>query len=71
MATENGRNLSEMELVVEVGRSQFCLVPAGQAAHSRLKLDMQYGCIPIIVSEDTQVRALTRRYLMEALKNSR
>ena len=50
LPTESGRSLTDVQLMVEIGRSQFCLVGPGPLAYDRFKLAVLLGCIPIMAN---------------------
>lgn len=55
MAADNGKALSHEELFREMGRSTFCLSPAGGGMGNRLKLAIATGCNPVIIQDGVQV----------------
>ncbi|KAK9808075.1 hypothetical protein WJX73_003049 [Symbiochloris irregularis] len=47
--------LSHKAMMREMGRSHFCLAPAGDGYETRLKLAVNVGCIPLVIQDEIQV----------------
>ena len=41
-------------MLLEMGRSVFCLTPNGAGWGSRLKLAVMFGCIPVVINQNVQ-----------------
>ena len=47
--------MTHKDLATEMGRSHFCLAPAGAGWGDRLKLAILTGCIPVVVQDGISV----------------
>ena len=53
--TSGTNPLSHKGMMREMGRSHFCLAPAGDGYETRLKLAVLVGCIPLVIQDELEV----------------
>ena len=48
--------LGHEAMMREMGRSHFCLAPAGDGYETRMKLALNVGCIPVVIQDEIEVQ---------------
>ena len=54
-------------MLLEMGRSVFCLTPTGAGWGTRLKLAVMFRCIPVIINQDVQASHIVQAMFLDII----